>query len=259
MEVVGLQTSSEKLALAYAKTEGYVPQIEECIKNGCTLDGTESGLSPEVASKTVGKVRDIYTTEDKVALVATDRQSAFDRHLASIPFKGQVLSRVSQWWFQRTKHIVENHVTSVPHANITVGRKCEIFPIEFVVRAYITGSTDTAMWTHYNKGVRDYCGHQLPEGLVKNQKLEKTILTPTTKSTEHDECISAAKLVEEGMMSQADFDFCHEKALAVFEYASQVRLCCCTLTSDLGGCKARADSGGHQIRIRKDRGGDCAR
>jgi len=219
--VKALETSCERIASAYAATEEYAAKIKECMDSGKALSATESGLPDEAIQKTVGKVRDIYVSADTVALVATDRQSAFDRHLASVPFKGQVLSRVSQWWFKQTEHIVPNHVTAVPHANITVGRKCEIFPIEFVVRAYMTGSTDTAMWTHYSKGVRDYCGHSLPEGLIKNQKLEHTILTPTTKSTEHDECISPAEIVKQDMMSQADFDFCKEKALEVFAFASE--------------------------------------
>ena len=172
-----LVTSSKQVAEAYKATADYAVTIGECHDSNQCLSSTDASN----ISKTVGKVRDIYVSGSTVALVATDRQSAFDRHLASVPFKGQVLSRVSQWWFQKTAHIVPNHVIAVPHPNITVGSKCDIFPIEFVVRAYITGSTDTAIWTHYNKGVRDYCGHKLPDGLVKNQKLDATICTPTTK------------------------------------------------------------------------------
>eukprot|EP00658_Telonema_sp_P-2_P041793 TRINITY_DN2992_c0_g1_i1.p1 TRINITY_DN2992_c0_g1~~TRINITY_DN2992_c0_g1_i1.p1 ORF type:complete len:348 (+),score=82.11 TRINITY_DN2992_c0_g1_i1:60-1103(+) len=219
----GLETSSEAIAKAYRETQDYLPRIRQAMEQGTCLDSTDSpGLDPEVVSKTVGKVRDIYTSASKVALVATDRQSAFDRHLASVPFKGQVLSRVSQWWFAQTGDIVPNHVLAIPHSNITVGKRCEIFPIEFVVRGYITGSTDTAMWTHYDRGVRDYCGHQLPDGLVKNQRLETVLLTPTTKSAVHDECISAQAIVERGFMSQEDFEYCEQKALELFAHATQV-------------------------------------
>jgi len=217
MDSIELVTSSERVAAAYKATAEYVGTIQECHDSKKCLSSTEA---PNI-SKTVGKVRDIYMSGATVALVATDRQSAFDRHLASVPFKGQVLSRVSQWWFDKTAHIVPNHVLAVPHPNITVGSKCEIFPIEFVVRAYITGSTDTAIWTHYNKGVREYCGHTLPDGLVKNQKLAEIIMTPTTKSTEHDECISAVEIIQRNIMTEADFKYCETKALEVFAFASE--------------------------------------
>ena len=103
-------------------------------------------------------------------MVATGRQSAFDRHLAAVPFKGQVLNEISLWWFKQTAHIIPNHVVCSPHPNVVIGRKCDIFPIEFVVRGYMTGSTSTSMWTHYNNGERVYCGYELPDGMVKNQK-----------------------------------------------------------------------------------------
>lgn len=104
-------------------------------------------------------------------MVATGRQSAFDRHLAAVPYKGQVLNQISLWWFEQTAHIIPNHVIRSPHPNVIVGRKCEIFPIEFVVRGYMTGSTSTSMWTHYNNGERTYCGYALPDGMTKNQKV----------------------------------------------------------------------------------------
>jgi len=218
---IALGTSSGAIAAAYEATAAYVPKIEQCIRDGRCLSGTIGSLKTQVpVAATKGKVRDIYATDDQVFLVATDRQSAFDRHLASVPFKGQVLSMVSQWWFGQTGHIINNHVVSVPHPNVTVCRKCTIFPIEFVVRGYITGSTDTAMWTHYNNGCRDYCGIALPEGLQKNQKLWDVLVTPTTKSTEHDECISPAEIVSRGFMTKAEFDTCKEKALEVFNFAS---------------------------------------
>ena len=132
------------------------------------------------ATRYQGKVPDVYLLgdgeesdgSDKVCvMVATGRQSAFDRHLAAVPYKGQVLNQISLWWFDQTKHIIPNHVICSPHPNVVVGRRCEIFPIEFVVRGYMTGSTSTSMWTHYNNGERSYCGYELPDGMVKNQKV----------------------------------------------------------------------------------------
>lgn len=122
------------------------------------------------AKRYVGKVRDVYLMSQNMAMVATGRQSAFDRHLASVPFKGQVLNQISLWWFEATKHIVPNHVVSSPHPSAVVGRRCTIFPIEFVVRGYMTGTTSTSMWTHYEAGERLYCGHTIPDGMTKNQK-----------------------------------------------------------------------------------------
>ena len=120
-------------------------------------------------------MRDQYDLGERVVLVTTDRQSAFDRVLASVPFKGQVLNLTSAWWFEQTKHIIPNPVICVPDPNVTLAKKCEVFPIEFVVRGYITGSTSTSLWTVYNGGSREYCGNFLPEGLIKNQKLDTMV------------------------------------------------------------------------------------
>ena len=113
-----------------------------------------------------------------MVLITTDRQSAFDRVLAAIPFKGQVLNMTSAWWFEQTRHIVPNQVLSIPDPNVTIAKKCTVFPIEFVVRGYITGSTNTSLWTVYQSGQRDYSGNDLPDGLMKNQKLPTNYLTP---------------------------------------------------------------------------------
>jgi phosphoribosylaminoimidazole-succinocarboxamide synthase len=107
----------------------------------------------------VGKVRDTYDLGDgRLLLITSDRQSGFDRMLGAIPYKGQVLNRTSLYWFEQTKHIVANHVLESPHANALLGRKCRVLPIEFVVRGYLTGSTDTAIWTQYQKGVHEFGG-----------------------------------------------------------------------------------------------------
>ncbi|XP_045814106.1 phosphoribosylaminoimidazole-succinocarboxamide synthase, chloroplastic-like [Trifolium pratense] len=179
---------------------------------------------PALKSKTRGKVRDIYDSEDYLVLVTTDRQSAFDRVLASIPFKGQVLNETSLWWFERTKHIVSNAVVSAPDKNVTIAKKCSVFPVEFVARGFVTGSTDTSLWTVYNKGIRNYCGNVLPDGMVKNQKLAKNILTPTTKAADHDVPVTPDEIIEKGLMTQADYEEASEKALRLFEYGQQVAL-----------------------------------
>ena len=135
-----------------------------------------------LGEKKVGKVRDTYLTEDKIILITTDRQSAFDRVLAAIPFKGQVLNQTSAWWFEHTKDIIPNFVLDVPDPNVTIGKKCRVFPFEVIVRGYLTGSTDTSAWVNYQKGVRNFCGNALPEGMRKNQKLPTVIFTPSTKA-----------------------------------------------------------------------------
>ena len=200
---------------AIESTEHYKGRIKAELNN--TL--TETSLSGR--SKKTGKVRDQYDLGDQVALITTDRQSAFDRVLASIPFKGQVLNLTSAWWFSQTKHIIPNQVISVPDPNVTLAKKCEVFPIEFVVRGYITGSTSTSLWTVYNNGDREYCGNILSEGLKKNQKLEANMLTPTTKEEHHDRPIAPPEIVSEGWMTQEDWDYCSQKALDLFAFGQQ--------------------------------------
>ncbi|KAL6179394.1 hypothetical protein ACLB2K_050909 [Fragaria x ananassa] len=179
---------------------------------------------PGLQSKTRGKVRDVYDSGDYLVMVTTDRQSAFDRILASIPFKGQVLNETSLWWFDKTRHITSNAVVLVPDENVTIAKKCSVFPVEFVVRGYVTGSTDTSLWTVYRNGVRNYCGNVLPDGLVKSQKLPANILTPTTKAADHDVPVTPAEIIESGLMSQADYDEVSRKALSLFEYGQRVAL-----------------------------------
>jgi len=173
-------------------------------------------------SKQVGKVRDVYRIKGQVVIVATDRLSAFDRQLSAVPFKGQVLNLTSLFWFKTTAHIVPNHVIASPHPNITIGKSCTVFPVEFVMRGYLTGSTSTSIWTNYSKGNRFYCGHVLPDGLRKNQKLPSNLLTPTTKDDVHDELISAEQIVSSGRMSQDDWNTCERYATLLFNYSQEL-------------------------------------
>ena len=197
---------------AIESTEHYKGRIKAELNNTLTETSLTGG------SKRTGKVRDQYGLGDKVALITTDRQSAFDRVLASIPFKGQVLNLTSAWWFDQTKDIIPNQVLSVPDPNVTLAKKCDVFPIEFVVRGYITGSTSTSLWTVYKNGDREYCGNILLEGLGKNQKLDVNMLTPTTKEEHHDRPISPDAIISEGWMAQSDWDYCSQKALELFAF-----------------------------------------
>lgn len=167
-----------------------------------------------------GKVRDIYDLGDRLALVATDRLSGFDRALCTIPLKGRVLNEVSRWWFERTAELCPNHLLATPDPNVAIVRKCRVFPVEFVMRGYITGSTSTSLWTHYSAGERTYCGHTLPEGLKKHQVLPEPLLTPTTKDA-HDRPVLAREVVELGLMSEADRDRAAAAAHALFAHGQQ--------------------------------------
>lgn len=163
-----------------------------------------------------GKVRDMYLLENHRVLITTDRQSAFDHVLGTIPLKGQVLNRIAQYWFEQTQDIAPNQIISVPDANVTVARELDILPVEVVVRKYMTGSSDTAIWTHYNSGVRHYCGHTLPDGMVKNQPFDEAIITPTTKDEVHDELISRDEIIAQGLVPEDTWAQVEEIALALF-------------------------------------------
>lgn len=169
-----------------------------------------------------GKVRDIYDLDDSLLLIATDRLSAFDRVLACIPFKGQILNEVSAFWFDKTRDIIPNHVLDIPDPNVTIGRKCRVLPIEFVVRGYLTGSTSTSAWVQYSSGKRFICGNPLPDGMQKNEKFEKPILTPTTKSTEHDESITAEEIIARNIIDKKTWQQLEEIVLALFERGTQI-------------------------------------
>ncbi len=187
--------------------------INNCLQDSSFLD---------LPNRKKGKVRDSYDLGDKLLLITTDRQSAFDRVLASIPFKGQVLNQVSAFWFENTQDIVPNHVLEIPDPNVTIGRKCTVLPIEFVVRGYLTGTTDTSAWTQYANGLRDICGNTLPDGMVKNQQFAASILTPTTKAEDHDESISAKEIVARGILDQKTWDKCAEIAFTLFARGCEI-------------------------------------
>jgi phosphoribosylaminoimidazole-succinocarboxamide synthase len=177
---------------------------------------------PELGARRQGKVRDVYDQGDTLILIATDRYSAFDRNLALIPLKGQALTAITAFWFEQTKDIVPNHVRALPDPNVVVARKCEVVPIEVVIRGYITGVTSTSLWTKYQAGERDFGSFTLPEGLRKNQKLEKPVITPTTKSDVHDEAITPRQIVERGVVPEALWKEVERVAFALFARGQQV-------------------------------------
>lgn len=164
-----------------------------------------------------GKVRNIYQHKDndKLLIETTDRLSSFDRHICNIKGKGALLNLISVFMFNKTKHIIPNHYISHHKNQITV-KKCIPFKIEFVVRSYITGNTTTSLWTHYNKGVRTYCGIDFPDNLKKNQKLANIVITPTTKDIE-DIPISKEDIVKNNYMTSEECDYIYKKSLELFK------------------------------------------
>ena len=157
---------------------------------------------------------------DRRVLVTTDRISAFDRVLGTLPLKGQILNATATYWFDATKHLVPNHVLDVPDPNVIVGVECEPLPVELVMRSYVTGVTSTSLWTHYERGSRVFAGHALPDGLKKNERLPAAILTPSTKAAKggHDVTVSRDELLAMGQISARDFDRAAELAATLFEF-----------------------------------------
>jgi phosphoribosylaminoimidazole-succinocarboxamide synthase len=198
---------------------------EQVLRNalGQTLDRTDfTAIGP----KYEGKVRDNYSAPNGHRfIVTTDRISAFDHVLGTVPFKGQVLTALAAHWFDRTKHVVPNHMIAMPDPNVLECVECEPLLVEMVMRSYLTGTTSTSIWTHYDKGERVFCGHTLPDGMRKNQKLERPILTPATKAPkgEHDVSGSRADILATGLVTPGDFD--QAAALAEKLFTAGTALC----------------------------------
>jgi phosphoribosylaminoimidazole-succinocarboxamide synthase len=174
---------------------------------------------PELPNPYFGKVRDCYDLPDGTRLlISSDRISAFDQILAVIPWKGQVLTQLARYWFEKTADIAPNHVISYPDPNVVLGRKLTILPVEIVVRGYLAGSTSTSILTQYKAGTRQMYGHHLPDGLRDNQALPQAIITPTSKAFDggHDEPLTAQEIVETGLLTQKQWDEVSDKALALF-------------------------------------------
>jgi phosphoribosylaminoimidazole-succinocarboxamide synthase len=174
---------------------------------------------PSLGRRYEGKVRDCYVTEDgRRILVTTDRISAFDRVLGTLPLKGQVLNGMATFWFEATREVCPSHLQSAPDPNVMIGVECVPLPLEVVVRAYLTGVTSTSIWTAYARGERSFCGHPLPEGMKKNEPLPAPIVTPSTKAPKggHDVSVDKETLFSQGLITPERFHEIERLALAVF-------------------------------------------
>ena len=172
-----------------------------------------------------GKVREsFHLPPDQRLLVATDRLSAFDKVLTTIPFKGQVLNQLSAFWFHQLADLVSTHLIAVADPNVSVIRECAPLPVEVIVRGYITGSTKTSLWTLYAAGKRSIYGYTFPEGLQKHDKLPEPIITPTTKagSGQHDERLTCAEVVTRGLVTPDLWEQVQATALAIFERGQEI-------------------------------------
>ena len=170
-----------------------------------------------------GKVRDVVDLGEHLALIATDRLSAFDVVLGTVPYRGQVLTQLSAWWFGRIADLVPTHMVATPDPNVTIARKCRPLPVEVVVRSRLTGSTGTSLWTLYAAGARHVYGIRFPDGLRKNDPLHRPVITPTTKGAAgaHDRPITERDIVEDGLVETGTWEEVRSVALAVFERGRQ--------------------------------------
>lgn len=173
-----------------------------------------------------GKVRDIYLRDKKRVLITTDRHTSFDVFLGLVPFKGTVLNLLSQFWFEKTKHIIPNHMIAVPDPNVMTTKNCSPLPVEIVVRGYISGVSKTGLWYNYSQGKREIYGMRFPDGMKKNQKLPHPIITPTTKpkigSKVHDEMLTRNEILSKKLVDKNLYKRMEETALALFDYGSKL-------------------------------------
>ena len=185
----------------------------------------------DLPDRRAGKVRASYafgtdpdTGEQRRLFVTTDRLSAFDRIIAGVPFKGQVLNQLAAWWFAQTADIVPNHVVSVPDPNLLVAREAAPLPVEVIVRGYITGVTTTSLWRQYAEGARTIYGHTFPDGLRKNTALPYPLVTPTTKGDAgvHDVPLTVAQVVDDGLVEPRRWGAVVEAALQLFRRGQEV-------------------------------------
>jgi phosphoribosylaminoimidazole-succinocarboxamide synthase len=185
------------------------------------FDGTNLPLP----GKAAGKVRDWYDLPDgRRLIITTDRLSAFDRIVACVPYKGQVLNQLTNWWFDQTSDIIPNHKVAVPDPNTVVAAVAEPFLVEVIVRGFITGVTTTALWYRYSLGERHIYGYTFPDGLQKNAELSGPIITPTTKGPAgtHDERLTCAEVIEKGLLDRTSWEQVQEAALAVFKRGQEL-------------------------------------
>lgn len=190
--------------------------MEKIVKNQQQYCISETAL--DIGKKYQGKVRDVYDINDKLLIIATDRISAFDRVLGLIPFKGEILTNISTFWFEKTKDIIKNHIIKQIHPNVVLVKKCKILPVEIIIRGYLTGGG----WREYSK-TGQVSGIKLPENLKKDCKLEKPLFTPTTKAeVGHDESISKEKIIENNIISEELLNKIEQTAYKLFERGTEI-------------------------------------
>jgi len=180
---------------------------------------------PNLGKKDNGKVRDFYILKDKRVIITTDRQSAFDVNLGFIPYKGAVLNSLSAFWFDKTKKIVPNHAISIPDPNVTIAKNCKPIPVEMIVRGYMSGVTKTSIWYSYEREERLIYGIKFPNGMKKNQKLKKPIITPTTHplagSKVHDERLTKKEIIQRKIVNKRLYNQMEKVSLKLFDFGSK--------------------------------------
>ncbi|MEO6954743.1 MAG: phosphoribosylaminoimidazolesuccinocarboxamide synthase [Polyangia bacterium] len=198
---------------------------DDLLRSGCGHTLAETHGLDALGTLTRGKVRDSYSKDGVRTLVVTDRISAFDVVLGTIPYKGQVLNQLAAHWFGLARTAgLPTHVLDVPDPSVTRAVECQPLPVEFVMRSYLTGVTSTSIWRHYEDGKRTFAGHALPDGMKKNQPLQKAILTPSTKAEHggHDETVSRDELLAKGSIDAATFDEAAEMCATLFALGQKV-------------------------------------
>lgn len=191
--------------------------LKAALAPGGTLDDIPADFDA-LGHRYSGKVRENFTRDARRTIIVTDRVSAFDVVLGTIPFKGQILNGLAHHWFSVTRDVFDNHEIEVPDAQATIAIECDPIPVEMVVRGYLTGVSSTSIWRAYERGERTFCGHELPEGLGKHEKLPQNIVTPSTKAAkgEHDESVSKDELFARGLVDPETFERLEAQALALF-------------------------------------------
>jgi len=190
--------------------------IDKIIKNQLdkTLDETNYSSLGRLYR---GKVRDNYIQDDTRIIIASDRLSAFDRVITTIPFKGQMLNQLSAFWFEKTRNLVKNHILDIPDPNVAVVHQCNTLPVEIIVRAYVTGTA----WRNFLKG-KPTSGILLPKGMKKNQKLEEILITPSTKAESgHDIYLSKEEIIKKNLVEKDIYEEMEISALKLFEFGQE--------------------------------------
>jgi phosphoribosylaminoimidazole-succinocarboxamide synthase len=196
--------------------------LAEAAAAGGTVDALPESFNA-LGERYSGKVRENFTRNDERIIIVTDRVSAFDVVLGTIPFKGQILNGMARYWFELTREMMPNHMIDVPDPQAMRAIECDPIPVEMVVRGYLTGSSSTSIWRAYERGDRTFCGHTLPEGMKKHERMAKNIVTPSTKAPkgEHDESVSKDQLIERGLVDAETFEDLEKKALALFDFGQR--------------------------------------